>query len=55
MTRYILGAHLVYDSANHRLIILGGEYWREEDWDPATGVWAFDTRTSEWIELLPAE
>ncbi len=48
-------AHLVYDSANDRLIVLGGEYRRGGNSVPATEMWAFDTRTTEWVELLPAE
>ena len=51
---YTFGAHLVYDSANHRLIVLEGERLSGEIWVPATEVWAFDTRTSQWSELLPA-
>ncbi len=41
---------VVYDPLNGRLIVLGGRYG-EGEW--ANDVWAFDTRTREWSELLP--
>lgn len=44
---------LVFDSANDRLIKIGGTYHRGGTDIPATDVWAFDTSTAEWIELLP--
>jgi len=41
---------VVYDPLNGRLVVLGGRYG-EDEW--ANDVWAFDTRTREWSELLP--
>ena len=49
------GAELVYDSANERLIVLGGWYGvLGDDGVSATDVWAYDGRTGEWVELLAA-
>ena len=49
------GYRVLYDSANGRLLVVGGEYLTADGaWFPATDVWAFDTRTREWAELLPA-
>ncbi len=48
------GHRVVYDSANGRLLVVGGEYLiADAAWFPAADVWAFDTRTREWTELLP--
>jgi hypothetical protein len=44
----------VVDSANDRLIKIGGTYYDAGRWNWATDVWAFDTGTAQWIELLPA-
>jgi hypothetical protein len=44
---------MVYDPVNERMVVVGGgEMWGAPGWQDSGGVWAFDTRTSEWIELL---
>jgi hypothetical protein len=50
------GHSVVYDTANGRLIVLGGEYLAADSSraEAATDVWAFDTRTRLWSQLLPA-
>jgi hypothetical protein len=48
------GHSMVYDSAHGRLIVVEGDYQSGDGWPPATDIWAFDTDTAEWIELLPA-
>jgi len=49
------GAQLAYDSANGRLMMLGGWYGVLGDGGvPAGDLWAYDGPTGEWIELLAA-
>ena len=50
------GPSVVYDSANRRLVVCGGRYYRtgsiKSDWVRTDDVWAFDTRTRTWTQLL---
>lgn len=48
------GAQLVCDSANGRLIALGGWHVAGDGQVPATDVWAYDTAAREWTLLLAA-
>lgn len=51
---YRTGAELVYDSANGRLIMLGG-WLADIGQTPASDVWAYDMATREWILLMAAQ
>jgi hypothetical protein len=51
-----LGHAMVYDALNQRLVVIGGQSRTGGDpmWVAADGVWAFDTGTRQWTELLAA-
>jgi hypothetical protein len=50
-----LGDHIVYDPTNDRIVVIGGEArMLDEDpfWVSMDDVWAFDTGTGMWTQLL---
>ena len=58
-----LGHSMAYDPVNERLVVMGGQAYVDDRWADDNGeddgwvdmddVWAFDTRTRTWRELLP--
>jgi hypothetical protein len=45
----------VYDTINHRIILLGGEsrtVGENPHWTTTEDVWAYDLQTNLWIRLL---
>jgi hypothetical protein len=43
---------VVYDPTNDRIIVIGGSARMPDDWVEMNDVWAFDTGTGRWTELL---
>ena len=48
---------MVYDTINERLVVIGGVFWAvrpspNSRWLPTDDVWALDTVTGEWTQLL---
>ena len=52
---YRQGSAVVYDSINHRTVVIGGDarmLAKPPYWVPMDDVWAFDTATGTWADLL---
>jgi Galactose oxidase, central domain/Dictyostelium (slime mold) repeat len=49
-----VGHSALYDSAGHRMIVFGGEYYDDATgWHAWTDLWSLDLETMQWTELHP--
>lgn len=49
----LLEHRMVYDPLNERLVVYGGRARLPSGWSAMDDVWAFETETGKWIQLLP--